>query len=502
MESDLLQLSNELLHGIFVEIDPVDLAALSQTCRTLRNYISGNTLLHKDLYVSKYDEPHQPPNWEQELHEFEKVGKIMKSKDRGSKPQHLQFIVDKIQTLLNAAHHDINDSRNLQLLLDYFMNPDNIDAFLCASSLFGRAGGDVRRPAPTAELQQASAKLHCLFGVPIESIPNRTAFNIDRPLDLDRTKPPATCTRSHTWSLLTHPYARAKVYDLREYTDGSLWGPFKDDGQQRVDWEKVEAIMIVLGFNLQLVNRRSDGILGNVWDTPFVGAAPNSFVNPPASSDPSQPEEEHDAEFLQIRELAMSLDAQDPFGISGTWMRVVCFLDYNDLYHFNFHTRDEPGEPREPIDTQEAIRLIRVKLQVTRIEQPGAEDRDDQDFAGQEELDWSEFKGERLPVVHFTGTSRSLHASWDPNANSRIRGTVRQTPEGEVRWTTFSIFHGEERWRSEGVQVGGIKSARGVLGNWFDKDFDMHGPAGPTAFWKVSDELTDEKTTSTPLVLF
>jgi hypothetical protein len=36
--------------------------------------------------------------------------------------------------------------------------------------------------------------------------------------------------------------------------------------------------------------------------------------------------------------------------------------------------------------------------------------------------DWSGFKGTRLPVVHFCGTSRSLHANWDPNANSRMRG--------------------------------------------------------------------------------
>ena len=94
----------------------------------------------------------------------------------------------------------------------------------------------------------------------------------------------------------------------------------------------------------------------------------------------------------------------------------------------------------------------------------------------------------RLPVVHFRGRSRSLHASWDPNANSAIRGkrlieplepqvlvltvflgTVQQTPAGDIRWTTFSIFHGEERWRSEGIQVGGLRSARGVLGNWFDR---------------------------------
>jgi hypothetical protein len=43
------------------------------------------------------------------------------------------------------------------------------------------------------------------------------------------------------------------------------------------------------------------------------------------------------------------------------------------------------------------------------------------------------------------------------------------TPEGEVRWTTFSVFDNQERWRSESVQVGGPKSAKGVVGYWFDK---------------------------------
>jgi hypothetical protein len=50
----------------------------------------------------------------------------------------------------------------------------------------------------------------------------------------------------------------------------------------------------------------------------------------------------------------------------------------------------------------------------------------------------------------------------------------------------------EERWRSEGIQIGGPRSGRGVLGNWFDKDFDRHGPAGPTAFWKVSDYIDED----------
>ena len=65
-----------------------------------------------------------------------------------------------------------------------------------------------------------------------------------------------------------------------------------------------------------------------------------------------------------------------------------------------------------------AIRLIRVKWHVTKIEAPDTRNNDDEG----PDMDWSNFRGERLPIVHFAGTSRSLHASWDPNANSKIRG--------------------------------------------------------------------------------
>ncbi|KAI7114769.1 hypothetical protein KC352_g34548 [Hortaea werneckii] len=187
-------------------------------------------------------------------------------------------------------------------------------------------------------------------------------------------------------------------------------------------------------------------------------------------------------------------------------MRVVCFLDYNDLYAFNFSTRIPAEELREPIDTEEAIRLIKIKLQVTKIEPAGSVSEDD-------DAEWVSPAGadgqapscpleKRLPVVHFRGRSRSLHASWDPNANSAIRGTVQQTPAGDIRWTTFSIFHGEERWRSEGIQVGGLRSARGVLGNWFDRDYDVHGPAGPTAFWKISDSCEDDRSSGIPFAYY
>ncbi|KAK4931001.1 hypothetical protein LTR49_002416 [Elasticomyces elasticus] len=442
--ASLLELSHELLHCIFAEVDPGDLAALTRTCHDLNNYVRGNRLLHKDIYVRRYDEPRSDdvePDWEKEVQDLTKLERLMGSENKQAKLESLGFVAEQINHLVGTAHRDNASSVNLDLLSQFFLDTTNVDAFLCSSSLFDRAGNDDQRPAETEELRQASAKLHS--------------------------------------------------YSM---------GPFMDDGSQRIDWEKVEAVMVVLGFNLNRFTERSDGRWPRVWDKPFMGASPNSYSSLAPVSAPSDMEDDEDDGMSKIRELALSLDAQDPYAVSGTWMRVVCFLDYNDLYAFNFSNRITNDEEREPIDTEEGIIDLEEILQVTKIEPPGSGDEgEDEEDDG---MDWSNFRGERLPVVHFRGNSRSLHASWDPNANSKIRGTVRQTPEGEVRWTTFSIFHGEERWRSEGIQVGGLRSARGVLGNWFDKDFDIHGPAGPTAFWKVADELDEEKQGSMPLHYF
>lgn len=77
----------------------------------------------------------------------------------------------------------------------------------------------------------------------------------------------------------------------------------------------------------------------------------------------------------------------------------------------NFESDPIPlDQERDPIYTQEALRLITIKLRVTRIEPPGYED------------------GQTLPVVHFSGVSRVMYMPWDPNANSRIRGKCALMP--------------------------------------------------------------------------
>ena len=201
-------------------------------------------------------------------------------------------------------------------------------------------------------------------------------------------------------------------------------------------------------------------------------------------------------------------------------------LDFQELYHYNFSNDPGDGNSRHPLDTTEAIRFINMELVVTDIQPPGEDD------------------GQDLPVVYFTGTSSLQEASLDPTANmtSSIRGTVRLTKQGEVRWISYSVYWGwvssfplyvsalvcfsakfpiyfdfkhclfddsEERWKSEGIQVGGVGSTRGVFGHWFDKfvapvyfpilitlepifwhlsfrNLSIEGPVGPSAFWKVT----------------
>ncbi|KAH6979517.1 hypothetical protein EDB82DRAFT_449350 [Fusarium venenatum] len=441
----ILQLPTEILHHILQWVEPADLMRLPRVCSAFKN-ITNSKKLYRDVYLNQLDEPSDSKlDYEKEIRDLVNLARICTSQEAYKQKSELDFVYDTVTRLLKNASPSPDDtttfsttqapSRNAALLQRMFSKDETVEAFLQGSSLFNRLRDEVRQvnrenaSAPTSTdhthraLQRKSAHLHCLYSKPI--------------LNVGRLR-----------STRTYPYACSKVYDLREYTDWSGWGPFMNDGSFNVDWEKVEAILIVLGHNIGSRSRVAR-IFGEIWDSPFSGSFPNSFMAPPP------------------RDIT-SLEARDPYSVTGTWYRIVCFLDYSDFFAFNFGGRDliAPDAPRHTLDVGEATRLIMMRINVTSIEEPGPED------------------GQDLPVVHFRGVSRSLDDSFDNNANSDIRGTARLTKEGEVRWTTFSVFHGIERWRSEGIQIGGVRSARGVVGNWFDRDYDVHGPAGPTAFWK------------------
>jgi hypothetical protein len=96
-----------------------------------------------------------------------------------------------------------------------------------------------------------------------------------------------------------------------------------------VDWEKVESIMIVLDYNLQLFSDRMSGRFGPFWVVPFAGIAEGSFVSPSSADDsssssssfPNAEESSTSPPALPV-EPEIPLEAQDPYGVTGTWMRV------------------------------------------------------------------------------------------------------------------------------------------------------------------------------------
>lgn len=242
-------------------------------------------------------------------------------------------MIDKLQresleTAANAIDSMMKTSTshlNVPFLEAHFTSQTNIDALLASSSLFKHAGTTSQAPAATESLRQLSAKMHCLYGVPIDSPTSssymsdelsdgRSSFQIltpSRPSSALDSPENSHVTRSRTINIPTNTYARSKIYDLRQYTDESLWGPFKDDWSQDVDWEKVEAIMVVLGYNLRIFRQRARFDVDPVWETPWQGAQPHSFVSPSSGA-------------KMVKELGPpgKLDARDPYGISGMWMRV------------------------------------------------------------------------------------------------------------------------------------------------------------------------------------
>lgn len=101
------------------------------------------------------------------------------------------------------------------------------------------------------------------------------------------------------------------VYDMRNYTDHTLWGPMLPDGKAGVDWEKMEAVMLVLSRNLQTFENAAGRALRPLWVCPWLGCQRDSFRSVKLMAGKGKDKEE-----------VGGLREEDPYNISGSWMRV------------------------------------------------------------------------------------------------------------------------------------------------------------------------------------
>ncbi|KAM6499062.1 hypothetical protein JOM56_004570 [Amanita muscaria] len=211
----------------------------------------------------------------------------------------------------------------------------------------------------------------------------------------------------------------------------------------------------------------------------------------------------------RTKERGKEYEGWDWAGVEGEWRRVVCWMDYQDLLlHSSGATRINAS-----FETDEAIRLFPHKLHVTGYSPPPAFpspssslpsspsslstspvdtaliDGCGDETTNPDALIW------HLPVIHFAGESRLLESAngnghWNGPGEfvRQIRGSVRMIGDGAVRWTMTSshVNQTEPEWAMEGVQVGCIGSAVGVLGMWTGADHIRGDPIGPCWQWKVS----------------
>jgi len=117
----------------------------------------------------------------------------------------------------------------------------------------------------------------------------------------------------------------------------------------------MESIMLVLHYNLNFVSIREGGVFPlPMWEKPFLGCTPHSYVEqmklcpifqaPAAGSNggfgmvsiPSWSTMDQPEDVRMLKEPSTTMEMADPYAIGGTWLRVVCFLDYSELFKFNF----------------------------------------------------------------------------------------------------------------------------------------------------------------------
>jgi hypothetical protein len=429
--AELSQLCDELVHLILLSVDPSDLAHLAATCRRFYSFIARNNLLWKSQFLRNYDDPRRSESgskadfdWEAKLKDITRLDKILEATSRDVKEANTRYVcANAIWLARNACRSP--SSKNISFLSHYFRSPKerwdnsderryarrrginsisgpapslkeslNVDVFLRNSSLFHAVRG-ISAAQADKEVQELSAQLACLYGAEPE-------IRRARSEDLRDASGPGKPA---------HSFARSEVYNLRFYTAENRWGPWRiENGSLAVDWHRVQCLLIVVAFNFRSVEGLRDPSAGNFWTAPFEGVQTDSYdynERPNRSL--------YLTDWTPLQEPSPPPELFDPYGTTGTYERLVCFLDYRDFARFNFPTVPQyMNGRRPPLDTREAVRGLVMTLEVVQVVPPGPND------------------GKDLPVVHFRGTTRAPQDA-DPNATSRLTGVSSPTCLDAIR---------------------------------------------------------------------
>ena len=283
----LLLVPPEITEHALLHARPRDVASFAQTCRFARAlvYQSGDQHLWRQMYLLQpFDDPRIAAssssgiavgeiqvNWMKELQRRIRASSII-SNNLEAHPDGLLEALKTMISIVHGASHVSADSRSC--------NQSHDLNWLC--QLLQEAGlFESTTWAWSPEEQQCFAQLYAYVGW-------RDGME----------KEGRSCKSRNV--------ARGFVYDLRNHTRQSFYGPFLPDKSGRVNWKHVEYIITVVDRNLWDLNGR--------WEHT---RPPRTLVSLRAYSAPG----------------ILKQDKRDWAGVEGTWRRYVCFMDYRCGFH-------------------------------------------------------------------------------------------------------------------------------------------------------------------------
>ncbi|CAL1696171.1 unnamed protein product [Somion occarium] len=421
MASPLYAIPLEIAEQILMFSHPRDVARISQTCRQFHVLVyKADQYLWRELFLSyPFDHPKRSYrftsqqikdfDWKEELQRRVKAEIYISSGKEG--PELQESLLTLHSAVATAA--DLTDSHQESYNIAWLSKLFHTASFLHSSTL-------------EPSLRSLRAQLHSYLALSYDETPLAQSPTL-RALRLQ---------------------SRCYVYDLRNYTRKTLWGPFIIDPNTNeliANWEHIDHIVNVVIFNIR-----------NLEDSPFQEACPkwNLEMTRAYSAPRSSERKPHDWA-----------------GAEGTWRRFISFMDYRELFAFNYSSfgdgpRDQGYFQDDTIE--EAVRVVEMRLKLVDNPTIAPEPFDDPEY----------------PPLMYEGVARGMHS-----ANADIKGVVRKYLNGTIRWTFLMFYEGVRQWSAEGVQVGNVCSASGIAGIWTGSEHQVGDPAGPFLMWRVADAL-------------
>ncbi|KIK55583.1 hypothetical protein GYMLUDRAFT_47798 [Collybiopsis luxurians FD-317 M1] len=271
-------------------------------------------------------------------------------------------------------------------------------------------------------------------------------------------------------------------------------------------------------------SEQTSGDRGRGWESLRMGSAPGFWECRGTREGWTGVKDEEERERSEMPtpwkkdESVEFVDGWDWAGAEGRWMRAVCWMDYRDLLFHNLQA-SYPLAARYHQEIQETCRVFPMTLKVvgfSRVQPPNTlPSPPPSSSASSSSPSSSSSKGQgkgkgkakrkekekakectasgsydplvyALPVIHVEGEFRGSDV--DETVTRRARGTVRMIGDRAIRWNLISSevsSPDRDEWVMEGVQVGGIGSAMGVVGMWTGAGHERGDPIGPSWAWKM-----------------